>query len=448
MKRDIKGAGEKPPAPSLERAQALSDQGSVVEAIEEIDRLLALKPEVPLHLRKVRFLLQRRNYEEAGRELDAASALSPGDQAIAAARAELCVMTDRLPEARAEFEKALTRAPHDEFLRLARLRILVQQGLADEASAEISALAADGSPATKLEARLCRGLLALKLRDYRAACENFTAIMKELPKTHSVSMRARFYWAASRAVDPEFRRRTGMDATTRKASKLYLCGLGIFPPYTASLETVHALSLCDVIFNNVAGPEVRELLAEFCADIRPASYQAWQDEPKWADRIFAELDKGRTVGFITRGHPLVFGGLAVELVRRCGVQKVDHQTFGAVSSIDHILAYAGKGLGDDFGGIQALDRPAIEAAKTMNTSVPLLACFYSGMDTKAEVSAFQKTLSRFYPADHLCWMFGPKYDATPAVVAVGALAKDYPKVHSSLMLYVPPVVPSPAKGKR
>ena len=356
-------------------------------------------------------------------------------------------MTDRLPEAQAEFEKALKRAPSDETLRLARLRILIQQGLAKDAAAEISSLGESGSPGAKLEARLYGALLALKIRDHRAAREGFTALMKELPKEHPVSMRARFYWAASRAVDPEFRRRHGMDATTRKPSKLYLCGLGIFPPYTASLEVIHALSLCDVIFNNVAGPEVRELLAEFCGDIRPASYQAWQDEPKWADRIFAELDKGRTVGFITRGHPLVFGGLAVELVRRCGAQKVDHQTFGAVSSIDHLLAFTGKGLGDDFGGIQAMDRPAIERAQTMNTSLPLLACFYSGMETKGEVAGFQKSLSRFYPADHLCWMFGPKYDATPAVVAVGALEKTYPKVHSSLMLYVPPLVAAEEASK-
>lgn len=435
-------------APSLERAQALSDAGSVVEAIAEMDRLIGEAPAVSLHLRKVKFLLQRRNYEQAGRELEAAESLSPADQDILIARAELFVMTDRLPEARAEFEKALVRAPADEPLRLARLRILIQEGLAQEASAEIALLLRDGSEGAKLEARLSRGLLALKLRQHRAAHADFNALMKELPKDHPLSMRARFYWSAALAVDPEFRRRQGMDATTRKPSKLYLCGLGIFPPYTASLEVIHALSLCDVIFNNVAGPEVRELLAEFCGDIRPASYQAWQDEPKWADRIFKELDKGRTVGFITRGHPLVFGGLAVELVRRCGVQKVDHQTFGAVSSIDHLLAFTGKGLGDDFGGIQAMDRPAIERARTMNTSLPLLACFYSGMEKKGEVARFQKSLSRFYPAGHLCWMFGPKYDAAPAVVAVGALAKAYPTAHSSLMLYVPPLAGARRKAKK
>jgi len=447
VKRQIVGSTMKAIAPSLERAQALSDAGSVVEAIEEIDRLIQIAPEVSLHLRKARFLLQRRNYEEVARELDDAERLAPGDRSVSVVRAELFVLTDRLAQAQAEFEAALARAPSDESLRLARLSILIQRGLTELAGPEIASLSRDGSQRTRLEARLYGGLLALKVRDHRAAEAELKALMKELPEADPVSMRARFYWAASRAVDPEFRRRQGMDLTPGKPSTLYLCGLGIFPPYTASLEVIHALSLCDVIFNNVAGPEVRILLGEFCADIRPASYQAWQDEPKWADRIFAELDKGRTVGFITRGHPLVFGGLAVELVRRCVSRKIDHRTFGAVSSIDHLLAFTGKGLGDDFGGIQALDRPAIERAQTMNTTIPLLACFYSGMETTAEVVGFQRSLERFYPPEHLCWMFGPKYDVDPAVVAVGALAKVYPKVHSSLMLYVPPAAAAAAPEK-
>ena len=94
-----------------------------------------------------------------------------------------------------------------------------------------------------------------------------------------------------------------------------------------------------------------------------------------------------------------------------------------------------------------MDRPAVERSKTLNTTLPLLACFYSGMETKAEVAGFQKSLERFYPSEHLCWMFGPKYDMDPAVVSVGALAKDYPKVHSSLMLYVPPVAVPAAPEK-
>ncbi|UPT75757.1 MAG: SAM-dependent methyltransferase [Elusimicrobiota bacterium] len=432
MKRD------KNPA-SLERAQALSDAGAVVEAIEELDRLIELEPSAALRLRKTRFLLQRRNYVEAEKELELVASSSPREADLPRLRAELFVMTDRLPEAQTALEAALKASPADEDLRLRRLRVLVQRGFEKEAAAESASLAKDATPRGRLEARLSGAQLALKSGDHRGAENGFKALMKELPQDDPVSMKARLYWAASRAVDPEFRRRHGMDANARKPSRLYLCGLGIFPPYTASLEVLHAISTCDVIFNNVAGPETREVLAEFCGDIRPASYQAWQDEPKWADRIFAELDKGRTVGFVTRGHPLVFGGLAVELVRRCHANKIDHRTFGAVSSIDHLLAYTGKGLGDDFGGIQALDRPAIEKSKTMNTAVPLLACFYSGMEEKGEVAKFQKSLERFYPKEHLCWMFGPKYDDAPATVAVGALAKTFPTAHASLMLYVPPL---------
>ena len=141
--------------------------------------------------------------------------------------------------------------------------------------------------------------------------------MKAWPQDASLSQRARFYWIASRSVDPQFLRKNGMTKTINEPARLFLCGLGIFPPYTASLDVLHGLSRCDVLFNNVAGPEVRQHLSEFCADVRPASYQAWQDEPKWADKIIAELKKGRKVGFVTRGPPLVFGGLAVELLRRC-----------------------------------------------------------------------------------------------------------------------------------
>lgn len=424
-------------SPSLERALALSGEGSVVEAIEELERLLRRSPSADLLLQKAVFHLQRRNYAGAAADLDAAERLAPGDGRVLARRAELYVMTDRLAEARAEYDRALAAAPADEHLRLARLRVLVQQ---DEGDAEIAALSKEGSEPGRLEARLCAGQLALKRGRHAEAEKLLRGLFETLPEDDPVSMRARFYWTASRAVDPGFRRRNGMDGKQDK-KRLYLCGLGIFPPYTASLEVLHALSRCDVLFNNVAGPETRQLLAEFCPDIRPASYQAWQDEPKWADRIFDELDKGKTVAFVTRGHPLVFGGLAVELLRRCKAQNVEHQTFGAVSSIDHLLAFAGKGLGDDFGGIQAMDRPAVLRAESMNTALPLLACFYGGMEDKKTVAEFRRSLERFYPSSHLCWMFGPKYDANPATVAVGELERAYPEVHASLMLYVPPLAP-------
>ncbi|MBI3554131.1 MAG: hypothetical protein HY077_16665 [Elusimicrobia bacterium] len=423
-----------------ERAGLLSDMGFVVEALADMDRALKeAGSQAGLYARRAQFHLQRRNYPEAESDLGRAIKLAAGDPWLRAKRSELFTLTDRLPLAQEDLDRALALAPKEESLRLSRLRLLVQRGLRSQAAAEIRALLGSGSERGALEAVFYRGCLDFKAGKPGCGEKDFKKLMKDLPEEDPLSMRARFYWAASRAADPSFRKRHHMKTPKEKTPKLFLCGLGIFPPYTASLEVLHALSRCDVLFNNVAGPEVRELLAELCADIRPASYQAWQDEPRWADSIFQELDKGRKVGFVTRGHPLVFGGLAVELVKRCRRKGVSHETFGAVSSIDHLLAYTGKGLGDDFGGIQAVDAPAVERAKSVNTALPLLACFYSGLSGRAAVSAFRKSLERFYPARHGCWMFGPKYDAPPAVLALGELEKRYPEIHASLMLYVPPL---------
>ena len=227
---------------------------------------------------------------------------------------------------------------------------------------------------------------------------------------------------------------------TRSASRprLALCGLGLFPPYTATLEVLHAVSLSDVAFNNVAGHEVRDMLAAVCRDVRPAFYQAQQDEKRWAEAMFSEIAQGRSVAFVTRGHPLVFGALAVELTRRAKAEGVPLESYGAMSSIDHLLATAGKGLGVDWHGVQAFDRRALEKARAVDSGQPLIACFHEGIQGREGVERFRRVLERFYPADHECLMYGPKYDSPPAPVRLGDLAEAYPDIHSSLMLFLPP----------
>lgn len=426
------------PDADLDAARALSDRGLVLEAIELASRAAAARASdpVPLLLR-AQFHLQRRNYEQAQADLEAVERLIPGSPEVTLKRAELFCLTARNADAEALLAAAVKAAPADEDLALALLGVQVMQGSAKPASALIAKLLKSASPRAKEEARFARGALAFKLRRAGLGAADFKALMKAGGAT---AARARFYWTASRVFDAGFRRRTGMK-TMKKAPKsqpmLYLCGLGIFPPYTASLDVLYAVGNCDTAFNNVAGPEVRSLLAEFCDDVRPATYQAWQDEPKWADRIFKELDKGRSVAFVTRGHPLVFGGLAVELVRRCKAQGVEHKCFGSVSSIDHLLAYAGKGLGDDFGGISALDWPAFRDAKAHSTDVPLLLCFYAGRKDRMEVAEVRRALEKHYPGALGCWLFGPKYDDAPTVIRIDELDSKHESLHSSLMLYVP-----------
>ncbi len=422
------------------RAEVLSESGHVPEAIADMDSALALTgPDAALLSRKAQFFLQRRNYPEALQALDDVVSLSPGETRPRGARADLYSLTDRLPLAQADLDRALELSPQDEELRLARLRVLVQRWRRAEALRDIKKLSA-GPARIASEARFYRGCLDFQARRPGCGRRDFLAVMKAWPQDDALSMRARFYWIASRSVDRQFQRKHGMNPNINKPAQLFLCGLGIFPPYTASLDVLHGLSRCDVLFNNVAGPEVRQLLSEFCADVRPASYQAWQDEPKWADKIFARArSKGRKVGFSHARPPwLVFGGLAVELLRRCKAQNTPYQSFGSVSSIDHILARTNQGLGDHMEGLSVFDRPAIEMAASLNAEQPLLACFYSGIEDRKSVAAFRKSLERFYPSDHACLMFGPKYDSEPAALALGQLDKLYPVIHSSLMLYMTP----------
>ncbi len=429
------------PDPSLENARRLSDRGLVLEAIEDATRAVESRPtDAGPRLIRAQFHLQRRNYALALADLDAAKRLLPGDPAPVLKRSELFCLIDRTEDAERELSDAVKAFPADDVLRQALLGVLVLRGRAAPARAQIARLLKSKSPRSRAEARFQRGALAFKLRRPGLGAKDFKALIKEFGEADPLAMRARFYWTASRAIDPGFRRRTGMKVIKKAAkptAKLYLCGLGIFPPYTASLSVLHAIGGCDVVFNNVAGPETRALLGEFCGEVRPASYQAWQDEPKWADKIFVELDKGRSVGFVTRGHPLVFGGLAVELIRRCKAQEVAHECFASVSSIDHLLAFTGKGLGDDFGGITAIDWPAFRDARVHNTALPLLLCFYAGRKNKAEIAEVRKGLERFYPGALACWMFGPKYDDLPAVIRIDELDTVHDNLHPSLMLYVP-----------
>lgn len=429
------------------RAEVFSESGQVPEAIADINAALALTgPDESLFRRRAQFQLQRRDYEGARQSLDRAVALSQRSAQSLAARAELFTLTDRLALAQKDLDAAVRLAPEDLDLSLSRLRCLVLRRRRASALRTAASLERAGSPRAAAEARFCRGLIALQSGRRGRGQAEFESVMREWPQEDSLSQRARFYWVVSRVTAPEFRRRQAMSADVDKKARLYLCGLGIFPPYTASLDVLHSLSRCDVLFNNVAGPEVRQLLGEFCADVRPAAYQAWEDEPKWADAIFAELDKGRTVAFVTRGHPLVFGALAVELLRRCKRQGVAYQSFGSVSSIDHILARTAEGLGDHMAGIQAFDRPALEEAETLNTRQPLLACFYAGIDGRERVAGFRRSLERFYPGSHECRMFGPKYDSDPAVLRLENLEEAFPVIHPSLMLYLPPLKPG-RKGR-
>lgn len=434
------GAGARTHWPYLLRARARDELGWVEEAAQDAGEALRLGgPEAELLALRGRLRLNRREYARAFEDLSRAARAAPRDARLRAARAECLALMDRPREALRDLSRALRLSPGDSWLRLQRARLFLELRRAAALEADLARLSRAPEQDARLEALFLRGCRDLQRGRFRSARRRLARAQDARPHDSPFSLKARFYRTAAAAVDPSLLRRFAMDRRVPTTPTLYLCGLGIFPPYTATLEVLHAVSRCQVAFNNVAGPEVRALLAEYCADVRHAAYQASEDEERWADRILRELKKGKSVAFVTRGHPLVFGGLAVELVARCRREGVAFHAFGAVSSIDHLLAAEGLGLGEDVAGVQAFDRPALEKARAVDTRQPLIACFYHGLKGRARVEAFTRSLRRFYPAEHGCRMFGPKYDSPAAELALGELARRYPEIHPSLMLYLPPL---------
>lgn len=419
------------------RAEKLSSEGRMTEALRQLD--MALKrhaSEAPLYSQRAWLRTQYRKYPEALSDMRRAIGLAPKDSRLYAQRADVHLILNRLASARKDIERAERLSPGDDWLKLARLRVLLLGGRRTEAMSAIAGLMRDGKDGAALEGLFYRGCLELKAGRAARAAKDFKAVMDRAAPEDGLSMRARFYWTVAKTTDPAFGRRHRMAHIKTKGPGLFLCGLGLFPPYTTTIEVLHALGRSDVLFNNISGVEVREFLAEFCPDVRPATYDNRNDERRWMRPILGELKKGKVVAFITRGHPMVFGALAGMLVEACRKAGLPCRAFGAVSSIDHMLAYTGQTLGREFQGVQAYNRPVVEKAKTLNTEQPLLVYFYQAISGK-DVRAFQRSLGRFYPGAHAGLMFGPKYDTAPVPVKVAGLAKRFPEIDASHILYLP-----------
>lgn len=412
------------------RSEELLAEGRVEEALGAVEGELARsKPRRELLSQRALVHSRRRHFSLALADLDRALALAPRDPRLHVQRSETLALMNRLPQAARAVEAALRMLPQDEFLLRARLRLLLQSNRIRQARRQLTRLAR-GSPQAAGEARFYRGLIELKAGRLSAAARAFDRAAAP-PADENLVLRSRFYEVASRGLA---RSATGLPSGTRGVPRLFICGLGLFPPYTTTLEVLHAIRRSDVVFNNLPGIEVREFLTEFCPRILPAMSDRRHNEKRWVERILQELRRGRSAAFVTRGHPLILGKLARLLIRSCRARGVPYEAFGAVSSIDVLLARTGQALGDDIEGISVLDWPALSRARALNTEQPLIVYFYDGLGA---VNRLARALERFYPPTHPCWMHGPKYDTPPTPLRLSELPERYDAIHASHILYLP-----------
>lgn len=383
---------------------------------------------------------RRGRYASALANFGRAIRSAPSDPVLYARRSDLFVQINRPAQALRDIERAMAILPDSEWLQLARLRLLVYCGRNREAAAEISRLIRREEGAA-CEALFYRGCLRLKQGLWRQAAEDFHRAMDSHPEGDILSLRSRFYWLAARMRDPRFLGRFRRDADRPKGPRLYLCGLGILPPYTATFDILNAILQCDVVVNNLYGSQSREFLSMFCPEVRPAEVGLRNrgDDAYWARHIIGLLREGHIVGYATRGHPMLISRLVDRLRAWCQNNKVDCVAYGAVSSLDVLLARTGQENGAGIGGVQLCVRKALtDGSVRIDTAQPLIVIDPEDLNAEA-VGRLRAALARSYPLTHDCCMFGPFYEMEPARFRLGDMARRFPEIRTLMTLYVPPI---------
>jgi Flp pilus assembly protein TadD len=402
-------------------AEALMAGGRMAEAGRVLSKALAGKADADLLSLRATLFYRLRRYPASLRDVEKAISLTPRDAALRAQRAEVLAQVGRTGEAAREIDAALRLRPGDEALELASLRLAPASGLL----AKAERLAARSE-----DARQFLGYLRLKSGDAAGAQREFLSVMRQAPAGSPLALRARFYWIASRA------RAQASERPRIPQTKLYIVGLGLFPPYTASLETLRTVSRCDVLLNNVSGPETQEFLEALAPVVRPSAMDSVQDEHRWAEEVIDGVGPGMSAAFVTRGHPLVFGGLGLCLLEEARRQGVATETQACYSSLDSLTSGVAARIGRGTGAYQALEYTEV-LPRAVKPSVPLLIYFYQTVSGKP-LAEFLRRLRSIYLKNHTCLVFGPKYDVEPTLETVAGLSKR-PAIDPSLVLYLPPL---------
>jgi tetratricopeptide (TPR) repeat protein len=420
------------------RAGFLRVHGVPMEAACDLARAAELQPSAERRLERGLALMEHRQYRLALADIEAASRLAPERPAAFAALAESLASLGRFGDAVGALERS------------------VQLG-ADKASAhlracELRALDGDlrgarrtlgGLPPSPARSRLEGWLMALE-RDWRGAVQRLDQAAMEAGGDSRAAGRARLYASASRlcaSLGPVRRR--------RGRGRVLVCGLGVQPPGSLTVETARALLETDVAFNNVSDERSAEFLAIFCPRIRPVMFRNEQDVDRIIELLFEEASRGRTAAFATFGHPMVFGPLVERLLARAKESGVDCRLLSAYSSVDAMLRCGGEELGFEAGAYQLVVADPRCLSQTWSPRAPLFVELHdSGM------SAWQRDffgrLCSLYPKGHEALLLYPqseRWRAAPARVRLQELADFSVQRLLQSLLYVPPIIAGPKEKK-
>lgn len=415
----------------LERARLFEELGAVPAALGDVEQAIALAgASAELLLRRAHLQACRRHYPLAVEDLTRALESDPGRTDALLRRAELHGIMGRLDLALEDLRRAERSRPGPESA-LARLHAQVLSGGGEGVEDELEALERD--PSWAGAAAFERACLRLKRREDAAAAACFQRAL-ELERAGAGAPRAAFYLSVAKALA------AGGPGAPPKAD-LHICGLGFRPPFSATVEVLRAIRDCDFVFNNLSEPEVAELVHLLAPAWRPAMFDIWGGGPVWARTIFEEVRPGRTVGFVTRGHPLVYGGLALNLIRESRARKVQCRVFSAVSSLDG-LSQRPWDVPGALPGAQVFDySAALSDPFVLDPRLPAVLYFNASIATLPREAYLDlcSVLERRYGDAHPCLYYGRRFDVEPVRLRVGELRGNAAAIDASFTLLLPPL---------
>jgi precorrin-2 methylase len=199
-----------------------------------------------------------------------------------------------------------------------------------------------------------------------------------------------------------------------KTGRLVVCGLGPNPPYTAALDSLHALQRCDVALYADSAQEAT--LKEFCPKLKITKIASAKIE----SAALPLLKKKKAVGVVLPNRPFSYSSAPAWTgrVREAGFPC---EVVVSVSEISVALSRTQQTLGIDIGALNVFSWRHAASAKALDTKQPLILLFKDPA-SPSDLALLQKGLRRFYQAAHGAALIPNDYHAPMTRLNVEDLA--------------------------
>lgn len=386
------------------RAEFLHDYGMPMEAVDDLTQAVALRPAPELYFRRARLLFEHRQFEKSLEDYAKVLALAPDMAGAHSARAQVWLALNKPGPAVDDLRREAELTPDLHSMRLRLCEALALSGKPRKALAEFGFLepkergTAEGLTTLGFIQAL-KGDRADALRSLDRAC----ALLKGgAPRPRE---RAHAVRAAAIILNDKPRPR---GASRGKAGTIVICGTGFNPPVSMTTQVLRALSVCDVIFNNVSADRMMDLLRLLAKDCRPVTFRYEQDTEATVESILGEAAAGRSVGFLTFGNPMISGPLAHRLIVEAARRSLGCEVLGALSSAGAMLAEAGKSAPAPGRGFQVVMGTGGDPAESglWDPTIPALV-YFPAEQTPGWGPFFGGMVAASYPPGHEALLFEP-----------------------------------------